>query len=579
MTRQHSPFRFVLYSVFCLLFLVLPVAAGAHVGIINTKHNLSLTGPGELKSFSETRICIFCHTPHNAAPKTPLWNKEIQEGTVYIPYTSSTMGATVSQPTGPSRLCLSCHDGTLALGAVLRPAGGLEISGQITSIRPSYIGTNLSNHHPVSFSYYDALPNPELVPFLPEGLVFYGAGFIHCSTCHDAHDDTHGKFLVMDNAYSGLCMVCHIKAGWELSTHRTSAALLPLPLPGKDWTGWSTVAAYGCESCHLPHSAGGPNRILLYLREEDNCYHCHDGSVAAKNIKAQFQNKISTHPIEATTGVHDPSETRMSPFVTGHVECVDCHNAHAVNSNPAGPPLVSGRLERVSGVTLGGVGASPATYEYEICFKCHADFNSAVYLSVSRVISESNIRFQFDPLNPSYHPVAANGKNLNIPSLSPPSPDTEAPVGLNSSSRISCTDCHSDDAGSKGPHGSSFAPILKRRYEIIENTSESYQNYGLCYRCHNRDSILRDDSFKKNASNKGGHSGHLAAGATCSACHDPHGIKDNFTTGSHTNLINFDTLVVTKLGYAYPIFNDSGTFSGNCNLTCHGKQHNNLSYP
>ena len=578
MTRQRSYLSVLFFFVCCFLFLVPLVAAGAQGGIINTRHNLSLSGPGELKSLSETRICIFCHTPHNAAPRTPLWNKEILEGTVYTPYSSSTMGATVSQPTGPSRLCLICHDGTLALGAVLQPAGGIEVSGQITPGRPSYIGTNLSNHHPVSFSYYDALPNPELEPFLPEGLVFYGAGYIHCSTCHDAHDDTHGKFLVMDNTYSRLCTTCHIKAGWDLSTHKTSGSVVPVPLPGKDWTGWLTVAEYGCESCHVPHAAGGPNRILIYLREEDNCYHCHDGSVAAKNIKAQFQGKISTHPIEATTGVHDPTETRMSPFVTGHVECVDCHNPHASNDTAAAtPPLASGRLARVSGVTIGGAGVSSATYEYEICFKCHADLNSALYLSVSRVIPEMNTRFQFDPLNPSYHPVAAIGKNPSVPSLSPPSPDPGVPEALSASSRIYCTDCHSDDSGSNGPHGSSFAPILKRRYEILDGTSESYQNYDLCYRCHNRTSILNDESFKKGASGKGGHSGHLAAGATCSACHDPHGIKDDFISGSHTHLINFDTLVVTRLGKTVPEFQEVGT-SKSCNLTCHGVQHTDFSY-
>lgn len=552
----------------------------AETGVINTRHNLSLSGPGELKSLTETRVCIFCHTPHNAKPRTPLWNKDIQEGTVYVPYFSLSMGAPVSEPTGPSRLCLSCHDGTLALGNVLRPAGGIEVSGEITPGRASYIGTNLANHHPVSFSYYDSLPNPELEPFLPEGLVFYGNGDMHCSTCHDPHNNTYGKFLVMDNKYSHLCTACHRKAGWDLSTHKTSESLLPAPLPGKLWTGWSMVAEYGCESCHMPHTAGGAKRILIYSQEEDNCYHCHDGSVAEKNIKTQFESKPSIHPIEATTGAHEPHETELTPFVTSHVECVDCHNPHFVNNTTKNPPLASGRLEGVSGVTISGTRISPAANEYEICFKCHADTNSTMFIPISRVIDEQNIRYQFDALNPSYHPVAQIGRNSNVPSLSPPSLDSEAPANLNASSRIYCTDCHSDDSGSKGPHGSAYAPILKRRYEILDGTAESYENYSLCYRCHNRDSILRDDSFRKNAlSNKGGHSGHLAAGATCSACHDPHGIKDNFTTGSHTHLINFDSLIAAKLEDAFPTFTDSGSFSGSCNLTCHSTAHNNFSYP
>jgi predicted CXXCH cytochrome family protein len=564
----------LLVAVIAAVISVLPTGAVANMGIANTKHNLSVSGPGELKALTETRICIFCHTPHNAAPRTPLWNREIQEGIIYVPYTSTTMGATVSQPTGPSRLCLSCHDGTLALGAVLRPAAGIEMTGEITPDRPSYIGTNLTNHHPVSFSYYDSLPNPELEPFLPEGLLFYGAGYIHCSTCHNSHDDTYGKFLVMDNSYSRLCMECHKKTGWELSTHKTSGIALPSPLPGKDWTGWSTVAEYGCESCHVPHTAGGAKRILIYSKEEENCYHCHDGTVALKNIQFQFQSKLSTHPVEATTGLHEPNETQLSPFVTGHVECVDCHNPHIANNKPGAPPLVSGKLDGVSGVTLSGVGVSSATYEYEICFKCHSDTNSSVFLPVLRVINETNARYQFNTLNPSFHPVTGIGPNQNVPSLSPPSPDPEAPQALSASSRIYCSDCHSDDSGSIGPHGSEFAPILKRRYEILDGTFESYENYNLCYRCHNRTSILNDESFKK-------HNKHIVELRTpCSVCHDPHGITDNGLSGSHTHLINFDTRVVSAIsGKQFPEFNDTGTFSGSCTLLCHGKDHNDERYP
>ena len=152
----------VLFSVIGIVFLVFSSPAGANAGIIDTRHNLSLTGPGEIKALPGAdpldRICIFCHTPHNAAPRTPLWNKTI-DPVSYVLYTSTTMAATPSQPTGPSRLCLSCHDGTLALGATLRPAGGIATTAQITG-RPSHLGTILSGDHPFSFSYNDSIANP-----------------------------------------------------------------------------------------------------------------------------------------------------------------------------------------------------------------------------------------------------------------------------------------------------------------------------------------------------------------------------------------------------------------------------------
>ena len=31
--------------------------------IVNTVHNLSVSGAGEIKAVSESEICIFCHTP------------------------------------------------------------------------------------------------------------------------------------------------------------------------------------------------------------------------------------------------------------------------------------------------------------------------------------------------------------------------------------------------------------------------------------------------------------------------------------------------------------------------------------
>ena len=573
------------------VFLLFPVTGEPKTDITNTKHNMSATGPGELRALPGSdplnRVCIYCHTPHNATPRTPLWNKALQPVN-YAPYTSTTMVASPSQPTGASRLCLSCHDGTLALGAVLRPAGGITMTGQITQGRPAYIGTALSDDHPVSFSYYASLPNSELAPSVPRDLVFGGTdGTIHCTTCHDPHNDTYGKFLVIDNRNSALCTKCHIKDGWIGASHQMSSKIwdgvLPDPWPK---TPYMTVAENGCENCHTPHSAGGPQRLLYYLEEEKNCYPCHNGHVASTNIEAQFQ-KFSRHPVSSTTiGVtgsyHDPRTERTTTYITGHVECVDCHNPHAADGGTSTPPLAAGSLAKVSGVSNSGARVNPASYEYEVCFKCHADFNSRVPL-ILRVINQTNTRLEFNLLNPSYHPVEGMGRNPNVPSI----PSVFEPT-LTAGSIIYCSSCHSDDGESKGPHGSSFPPILRERYEMFDGTTESFENYALCYRCHSRENIRSDASFQKKTGgttpSRGGHSGHLAARAPCSACHDPHGIADDPFSGSHTNLINFDTGIVspntsTVPPNTKPIFNDTGLYSGNCTLVCHGVNHSSLSYP
>lgn len=106
----------ILQLAVLLAFLGTDASGGS---IRDTKHNLSVSGPGVVRTTSDSRVCIFCHTPHKARRDIPyLWNRS--DTTVnYIPYQSSTLHATVGQPTGTSKLCLSCHDGTIAIGAVV----------------------------------------------------------------------------------------------------------------------------------------------------------------------------------------------------------------------------------------------------------------------------------------------------------------------------------------------------------------------------------------------------------------------------------------------------------------------------
>jgi predicted CXXCH cytochrome family protein len=613
--------RFIITLLICITFVAPGSGHAAKTGIIGTKHDLSSkTGPGPYKALSEDRICVFCHTPHNAFPQTPLWNKKM-EGTnydSYPPYSSTTMVSKPGGPTGVSRLCLSCHDGTLALGEVRLPSKKIDMTvpGGIPASSPSNFGVSLANHHPISFEYSKALPNSELYsPGLPPGLLFYGYDMIECTTCHDPHENGNKKFLAKNNENSGLCVTCHSnKDGWALTSHRTSqsewsgtgANPWPRTGTGTDF-GFITVQQNGCENCHAPHSAGGTQRLLNFDAEEQNCYPCHNGHVATKDIQTQF-SKLSRHHIDQYTGVHDPKTEKQSPMVyTAHVECVDCHNPHASNSRSASAPYVSGNLEKVTGVDRYGnakIFPTFAANEYEVCFKCHADSNS-LSPYIERIINTVNTRIEFNPVNPSYHPVVAQGRHQaspsNVPSI--PSGDLESPPGLSTASYIYCTDCHSDEVVtggvlmSRGPHGSPYPPILRRRYETTIGTSENLQSYGLCYRCHNRDSILDDTkSFRwdpvshPTATEIGGHRGHLQSPTDhktvpCSVCHDPHGVQDSGGSGSHTYLVNFDKVTVKPLGAnIYPIFTDNGNHTGSCTLECHFpdltiKQHNNATYP
>src|SRR3954470_10617199 len=67
--------------------------------IVHSPHNLSAAGSGTVRATSESEICIFCHTPHHAAPVQPLWNRALPT-TSYKTYTSNSLKALPGQPTG-----------------------------------------------------------------------------------------------------------------------------------------------------------------------------------------------------------------------------------------------------------------------------------------------------------------------------------------------------------------------------------------------------------------------------------------------------------------------------------------------
>jgi predicted CXXCH cytochrome family protein len=536
--------------------------------IAATKHNLTVSGPGPIRVAGQTEVCKFCHTPHAANPIAPLWNR-YDPGAYYKTYESSTLVAKVGQPTGSSRLCLSCHDGTIALTQTYNSRNAPGTSIFITSADRGYIGTDLSDDHPISFLYDSSLAAQKgqlLDPaMLPRQLALDPGRQLQCTTCHDPHDDKFGKFLTMDNSESRMCQTCHRITGWTSSSHSTSPASLAMA-QGDKWDNIraTTVRGAACESCHRPHSAGGRQRLLRRELEKDNCLSCHDGTVASKNIAAALQ-RVSAHPVGKAPGVHDPTENprTMSP----HVECADCHNTHRSAATPAArAPYLKPSMLGAVGVASTGVVAT-ATYEYEVCFKCHGARNVVRSYLVDRVLVNNDLSDLFSPANPGFHPVETRGKNSNVPSLV---------QNLTTASIIYCTDCHSAESTSNGagPHGSAYRPLLVRNYVVADNTPESQTAYALCYGCHNRSSILADRSFPD-------HKKHIVDKKTpCSVCHDPHGVSAR-QAPSQVHLMNFDKKVVlpSRSTGKGPSYTSSGTFRGSCTLYCHGKDHVNMKYP
>jgi predicted CXXCH cytochrome family protein len=522
------------------------MAWGQSSSIVNSKHNLSASGPGSIRATTEQEVCIFCHTPHNAAPVQPLWNRNVPAG-AYTVYSSSSLRAKPGQPTGSSKLCRSCHDGTIALGSVLSREQPITMAGGITTLPPGApnLGTDLSDDHPISFRYDSSLAtrDPKIRPpqALPPSLRLDHNQEMQCTTCHEPHNDTFGKFLRMDNRNSQLCKSCHQQPRTDITAHDQ------------------------CMSCHQPHTAPSKTFLLKGRTVADTCAACHSGQPGPDqggNIAADL-NKFSRHDTRSPVDQPDHAPNNIS--------CSDCHEPHSILSGTALAPLASPKLGTITGVNSAGGTVTRVQYEYEVCFKCHGD-RAGVQPMISRQVVQNNTRLEFAPSAVSFHPVQAAGKNSFVPSLRP---------GLTTASMIYCTDCHGSDTSRKaggtapnGPHGSNNKPLLAARYDTADNTPESATTYALCYACHDRSSILGDRSFPT-------HNLHVVTARTpCSICHDAHGIASGQgTTMRNAHLMNFDTSVVRPDPVTQRIeYTSQGIGRGSCTVSCHGVTHSGKTY-
>lgn len=213
------------------IVMVLVVALVAVAAVKDTKHNFSsATSNPNAFFYGTTGVCIFCHTAHNSGSEAPLWNHEINTGQDYLMYDSPTMDMPQSvRPHNGSLICLSCHDGTIAVNSLNNLPGsstapgsygsaggsGLDGAGKLLPSADGYVGTDLRDDHPVGITYdqgmdNDFVPKTGVSTNYPDKLLSEGL-YVECVSCHDPHDNTYGSFLVESNANSQLCSRCHTK--------------------------------------------------------------------------------------------------------------------------------------------------------------------------------------------------------------------------------------------------------------------------------------------------------------------------------------------------------------------------------
>ncbi|MBF0559996.1 MAG: hypothetical protein HQL08_14590 [Nitrospirae bacterium] len=238
-------------------------------GITGTFHDLSsTTGVGgqwvgnTTSTGTNNRICIFCHAPHNTkGPNSgtgytylPLWNHELSTVSTYQTFSTGTaqvgspdandpnnttdgikLQANIGQPGAVSKLCLSCHDGSVAVSAygmnaadsyLHSPDGtaGTKMTGTSNGIKQIGAGGDLSNHHPIGFNYNDAQSKDQEIAQSTTTLSSASGvrvkdvlidGKMECITCHDVHNSKNEsgaeKFLWKSDTHSRFCLTCHLK--------------------------------------------------------------------------------------------------------------------------------------------------------------------------------------------------------------------------------------------------------------------------------------------------------------------------------------------------------------------------------
>lgn len=261
-------------AVFLISVALITISVSAMGGtVIGSRHDLSAfnqrgygseTGPMTGGTFNDYReTCVYCHTPHNASTDIPLWNRQLPDQIDYQMYSGPNIDAAIPSnkaPDGISLGCLSCHDGSVAVDAVLNkpkfhdwfdagvhyrmsPEGGVGSDscgkchnrqegayGGLSAAHDAtirYLTKNLRDDHPISIPYptfsQDSGFNQPLIAktdggrTFPNGVQTFDDDKVQCASCHDPHnpDETNlegrDPFLRTSNRFSALCLTCHQK--------------------------------------------------------------------------------------------------------------------------------------------------------------------------------------------------------------------------------------------------------------------------------------------------------------------------------------------------------------------------------
>jgi predicted CXXCH cytochrome family protein len=436
-------------------------------------------------------------------------------------------------------------------------------------------------------------------------------------------------------------------AGPSTSVPRAASAAFVTDVHGP----FSAVADE-CSSCHRLHKGKDKNVLTSTSPQSNLCFTCHDGTGASTNVKSTYtdaavpQNVVSDRLIYRHDTLVSTSHTsaRLNEFGgvnNRHSECSDCHDSHraiAIDSvvtangftnsgrlmGSAGVSVVNGAAGTKPSYTYLPGGTNPITLEYQLCFKCHSSFTTLDSNTGTWALKYSRHRLdkgtEFNPANPSYHPVEAAGKNTTpAMAASLAGPSNFKQYNLSTTSIISCANCHSNYlkynktsppalTAASPLHASKSGGILRQTYRnrVLLAYNEQYdeKDFALCFMCHSTEPFTNSNSTKTNFNQHARHVSMMVdrngargtpdidtigggdGNAICAECHfrqhsttyqiskqTPNGIGDL----AKKRLVSFAPSVEDYNGTLK--WTMTGVGSGTCELTCHGKGHRPKSYP
>jgi hypothetical protein len=595
----YRPEKHLVAVILAALVMVSGNALAVRVSdITHSKHNLSVNGPGDVKAYfpatngnpnaKQNQICVFCHTPHGASRDVnasgvqvggggcrqisgtttcvnangeatggggalALWNRKLSTAT-YTTYTSPSLAAAaildpsftgdaklaspLGQPGGSSKLCLSCHDGTLAIGNVnvmwgrgtsdsqwqqimlgtegydpntyldgKMPYGGYgSVSGVsgVTTGNTRNLGIDLRNDHPISVSYTKELAerNGELRQLT--------AGYLN------PKDDQKSE---ADSIYSLGAIVGKRGSGYR--------PMAPLESTGP---AGANLGQIQCAACHDPHlretdKTVGNQKFLRLNRFQEgvpdknfnfvgdiSCVACHDKNFATTPLANRTNAGTWAYSVHANPLVKSGSSNNGNPytyatekakqyeFPTVEVDgaatnlpmwkasCLNCHDTHTVQGARW---LLREGTDSLTTPKTGGNSALEET-----CYQCHSAIGTSAISTVLTPVADIKSDFALT----KHMPITLTEQQGNVAAPNSPSAEVHS-IGGNFASGGGSGPTESVNCAS--PTNKCGADFVESRIKLGAGGSMSgYNNlanrHAECTDCHNPHRTVKFQNFLGN---------------------------------------------------------------------------------